>query len=205
MPQASARVQSGRAARETGHKAEPTGYPRARGVEALGTTASCVALGVVLPFFLHPFGVSPRVVLPIHFPVFLGGILLKPWHAALVGILAPSLSMALTGMPTPDQVLRMIPELAAYGAVSSTMLSLLPRVPGLPERVGRIAAMAVAMLIAMIIGRVVYVLMSAWMMGWQAPAFYVGLIVLPALPGIIAQLVLIPPLAYRLQRALTKS
>ncbi|MBI5059541.1 ECF transporter S component [candidate division KSB1 bacterium] len=204
MAQARERVKTERALRETGHKAPSAGYPRATGVEAIGTTASCIALGVVLPFFLHPFGVSPRVVLPMHFPVFLAGILLKPWHAAIVGVFTPALSMGLTGMPTADQALRMVPELATYAAVSSAMLSIFPVIPGLSERLGRMAAMFIAMLVAMIAGRLVYVLMSAWMMGFQAPAYYSGVLVLPALPGIVAQSILIPPLAYKLQRVLTK-
>lgn len=159
----------------------------------------CVALGIVLPYFVHPFGVAPRVLLPMHFPVFLAGLLLTPLYAAMVGVLTPALSMGFTGMPSATQVMRLMPELAAYGIVASILLRLVPVIPGLSEKLGRIAAMVLAMLAAMIVGRVVYVLVALAMTGIQTVDYYVAVLVVPAIPGIIAQLVLVPPLAYKLQ------
>ena len=180
-------------------------FAPARGVEALGIGGTCIALGIVLPFFIHPFGISPRVILPMHFPVFLAGMLLPPGLAAAVGALTPALSSGFTGMPTPDQTMRIIPELVAYALVTSVILRLLPVWPGIPERFGRIAALVTAMIIAMLVGRLVYVVVSAWMIGIQTPSYYLMLLVVPALPGIIAQLILVPPLAYRIQQIVYRS
>jgi hypothetical protein len=184
-------------------KGEPVtnGVP-ARGVEALGTAGVCIALGVVLPFFIHPFGLSPRVILPMHFPVFLAGMLLSPFHAAVVGVLAPALSMGLTGLPTVDQTMRLVPELAVYGAATSIMLRLLPTIPGLSEKLGRLSALIVAMVVAMVAGRLVYIGVSAIMGGFEGLGYYSMILLVPAIPGIIAQLVLIPPLALRVQKML---
>ncbi len=169
-------------------------------MEALGTAGVCVALGIVLPFFIHPFGLAPRVILPMHFPVFLAGLLLPPFYAGMVGILTPALSSGFTGMPTTAQVMRLMPELAVYAMTASVMLRLLPVWPGLSERLGRIAAMITAMLVAMILGRIVYVLVSMAMAGIQDMNYYLMILVAPALPGIIAQLIIVPPLAYKLEQ-----
>ncbi|MDD5088662.1 MAG: ECF transporter S component [bacterium] len=177
----------------------------AQGAEALAISAVCIALGVVIPFFIHPFGWSPRVILPMHFPVFLGGMLLGPVSAALVGVFTPALSMGLTGMPTAAQTLRMMPELAVYGVTTSLMLQLLPALPGLPKRAGRIAALGIAMLVAMVAGRLTYVAVSMLTAGIQDFHYYMLILIIPGIPGMIAQLVIVPPLAYKLQRVMDRS
>jgi hypothetical protein len=154
----------------------------------------------MLPFFIHPFGLAPRIILPMHFPVFLAGLLLPPLYAGLVGVLTPALSSGFTGMPTSSQVMRLMPELAVYGMASSMMLRLLPLWPGLSERLGRITAMITAMLVAMIAGRIVYVAASMLMLGVQDLNYYLVILIAPAIPGIIAQLIIVPPLAYKLEQ-----
>jgi hypothetical protein len=185
---------------DRGRKVQVEPYKAAQGIEALGTAGLCIALGIVLPYFVHPFGLSPRILLPMHFPIFLAGLLLSPLHAAIVGVLTPALSMGLTGMPTADQVMRMMPELAAYAAVTSVMIRLLPKIPGLSVSLGRIAAMIVALLVAMIVGRLIYVAIAVMMAGYEGFSFYFMVLISPALPGIIAQFVLVPAFAYRIQK-----
>jgi hypothetical protein len=197
-----AREPSKSGVREERSKSRWTEFAPARGIEALGIGATCIAAGIILPFFVHPLGLSPRVLLPMHFPVFLAGMLLSPFMAAAVGALTPALSAGLTGMPTPDQTLRMIPELVTYAVATSVMLRIMPVWPLARKRVGRIVALVTAMVVSMCAGRLVYVLISSWMMGYQSPNYYVALLVLPALPGIIAQLILVPPLAYRVQQVM---
>ncbi len=153
----------------------------------------------------HAVGISPRVVLPMHFPVFLAGMLLPIPLAAAVGALTPALSSGFTGMPTPDQALRMIPELATYAVVTASLLRMIPSLPLANEKWGRIVALIVAMLVAMVAGRLVYILVSAWMIGLQSLRDYLMLLLIPAIPGIIAQLILIPPLAYRVQNVIYRS
>lgn len=187
-------------ASERGIKGEVQAFAAARGMEALGTAGICVALGIILPLFVHPFGLSPRVILPMHFPVFLAGLLLMPQYAALVGILAPALSMGLTGFPTTAQALRMIPELAVYGTVTAMMLRALPVWPGLPRAAGRMLAMATAMLVAMLAGRLAFIGISAVMSGLQTLHYYVLILITPAIPGMIAQLIVVPPIASRLEK-----
>ena len=190
--------------RERGSKSPEVIFAPAHGTEAIATAGVCVALGVLLPYFIHPFGLSPRAILPMHFPVFLAGVLLSPVYAALVGIMAPAFSMGFTGMPTSSQVIRMMPELAVYGGITSAMLRILPVWPGLSKRLGRMAATVIAMLTAMIAGRLMYIIVSAAMVGLQDLRFYAMILIVPPIPGIIAQLIIIPPLAYKLQRIMNK-
>ena len=187
---------------ERGFKPLRGAYPTAQGVEAWVGALVLIAAGVILPYFVHAFGASPRVLMPMHFPVLIAGVLLSPLAAALVGLLTPAISMGITGYPTSAQVMRMMPELAAYAAVTSGMLRLLPLWPGLSERAGRIAAIAVAVAVAMIVGRLVYVAFYALTAGPESLRFFTAVLISPAVPGIIAQLVIVPPLADRLHRSM---
>ncbi len=166
----------------------------------MGTAGICVALGVVLPWIVHSLGLPQRAILPMHFPVFLAGVLLPPLYAGLVGILAPALASGFTGMPTAEQVLRMMPELAVYGLVTSLMLRVFPVWPGLSKRFGRMAAIASAMVVAMILGRAAYVLSSMVFSTVESFDYYLPVLVMPAIPGIISQLILIPLVAGRMEK-----
>ena len=171
----------------------------------MGVGATCIALGILLPFFFHVSGISPRVFLPMHFPVFLAGMLLPIPLAAAVGALTPALATGFTGMPSPDQALRMVFELATYASVTAIMLRIVPTFPTAREKLGRVAASVVAMLVAMALGRFVYILVSSWMIGLQPAREYLLLLLVPAIPGIIAQLIIVPPLAYRVQQIIYRT
>ncbi len=171
-----------------------------KGVEALGTAGICIALGVVLPLVIHSLGLSQRAILPMHYPVYLAGVLLSPLYAGMVGILAPALSSGFTGLPTAEQVLRMMPELAVYGLATSFILRLMPVWPGVPQKFGRMAAIAAAMFGAMILGRLAYILGYTIFSGGQSLDYYVAVLVTPAIPGIIAQLILLPLIASRVEK-----
>ncbi len=174
------------------------------GIEAAGTMVMCLALAVVAPYLVHEMSLSPRSLLPMHFPVLLAGALLRPWQAAVVGLFAPAVCMGLTGMPTSDQTLRMMPELATYGLVTSVMLKLVPMVDVGTRQMGRIVAISLAMITAMICGRLVYVVISISQMGIQSLDYYLGILVAPAVVGLFLQLLLIPPIAVKLQKALNR-
>jgi hypothetical protein len=181
-------------------KQDRAAFIPAKGVEALGTAGICVAVGIILPLIVHSLGLPQRAILPMQFPVFLAGVLLSPVYATLVGIMTPALTSGFTGLPTYEQVLRMIPELAVYGLVTSLSLRAFPFWPGLPKRMGRMAAIAVAMIAAMILGRVAYVLSYMVFASTETMGYFMSVLIIPAIPGIIAQLILVPLAATRLER-----
>ena len=166
----------------------------------MGTAGICVALGIVLPLIVHGLGLPQRAILPMHFPVFLAGVLLSPIYATLVGIMTPALTAGFTGLPTSEQVLRMIPELAVYGLVTSLALRAFPVWPGLSKRLGRMAAIAAGMMAAMILGRAAYILAYIVFASAESLGYFVSVLITPAIPGIIAQLVLVPLAASRLEK-----
>jgi hypothetical protein len=187
---------------ERGVKALRAGYPIAAGKEAFVAAIIMVAAGIILPYVVHAIGASPRVMLPMHFPVLIAGILLSPVHALIVGLVTPAISMGLTGFPTSAQVMRMMPELAAYALTTSLMLRLLPEVPGLSKRLSRLAAIAIAIIVAMIVGRLVYVGFYCLFAGAESFRFFMTVLIAPAIPGIVTQLILVPLIGDRIQRSM---
>jgi uncharacterized membrane protein len=153
-----------------------------------------LAAGVLFPVVFHQFGIAGRIFLPMHIPVFLAGLVLGPWAGLLVGVLSPGLSSLLTGMPTTPYAVLMTPELAAYGVVSgllntggrgSLWIALIGAMIA-----GRIVWCGMAVLIAPLLGfsgRTLTVVLAAQVMGW---------------PGVLLQLVFVPPVVSKVQRAL---
>ncbi len=112
-------------------------------------SALCVALGVALPVAFHSIPNAGSIFLPMHIPVLLGG-LAGGWPYGLAcGILTPLLSSMLTGMPPAAYLPSMLCELAAYGAVSGLLSSVI-------HTKNRLAGLYVQLILAMLAGRAVY-------------------------------------------------
>lgn len=68
--------------------------------QKISISALMIALGLIIPFFTsHIFGVPGTILLPMHFPIIIGGIVCGPFYGALIGLIVPVLSSLLTGMP----------------------------------------------------------------------------------------------------------
>ena len=144
-----------------------------------------LAMGVILPSIFHFTGIDGRIFLPMHIPVLLGGFLLPPIYAFLLGILTPILNNLLTGMPPlfPMMVI-MVFELAMYGFITSFLYRRL-RTP-----------MLISLILSMIIGRivaggVVYLLVVLFSQKMDPQLFIKGGVI-TGLPGIAIQIILVP-------------
>ena len=133
----------------------------------------------------------------MHFPVLLAGFVLGgPWGLA-VGFIAPLLRSVLFGMPPLfPTALSMAFELATYGFVSGVMY----------RRVKHTLPMTFATLLtAMVAGRIVWGVVRFVLAGLTGSSFpfsaFLAGALLNALPGIIAQLILIPLILTALQKA----
>ncbi len=152
-----------------------------------------LAGGIILPMIFHIFGMTGPMVLPMHIPVLLGGLLLSPTMALLLGIITPVISGLLTGMPVmfPMAVI-MAAELGIYGLAASlsTRKLKLSSIPSLIISMiaGRIAA-----------GLTVAVLIQLFGIKMNPVAYVTGAIV-TGIPGIIIQLIFIPALIYAINR-----
>ena len=149
-------------------------------------SAVFLILGVVIPQAFHfiPIGNTGSVLLPMHISVLLCGFFMGPWWGVLVGGITPALSSLLTGMPPlqrlPFMVIECYRNLKLKNSIVRIYLSLV---------------------IAMIAGRGVYALcllvatklLHLQMMG---PIAAVNATI-QGIPGILIQLVLIPPIVYQ--------
>ena len=57
----------------------------------------CVALGVVLPVAVHSIPNAGNILLPMHIPVLLCGLICGPWYGLACGLLTPILSSLISG------------------------------------------------------------------------------------------------------------
>lgn len=166
-------------------------------VRTLVTAALMVALGLFLPFFTGQIPQIGNMLLPMHLPVFLCGLICG-WKWGLgVGVILPILRFALFGAPPLYPIgLAMACELATYGGVAGALYA--------HSRWQCIRALYRCLIIAMLAGRVVWGIAEMCLLGigpdgftWQA--FFSGAFV-TAIPGIILQLIAIPAIMAALNR-----
>lgn len=165
--------------------------------QVIGALIALVS-AVALPQLVHVVGAVSgmgtslgEILLPMHLPIILMGLLVGPYAAGTAGLLSPLVSFALTGMPTSVMLPFMMIELCVYGICAGLLRNV--KLPVIAK-----------VLIAQITGRAI-----------RAAAIYIGFYafntaVQPAviltsitagLFGIILQLVIIPLAAYRLKEA----
>ena len=155
-----------------------------------------VALGIVIPIAFHFIGAG-SVFLPMHIPILLAGFIAGPTIGGFTGAITPILSALLTGMPPlmPPKAQMMVAELAVYGLLS-----------GFTYKVKHLN-LILSLIIAMFGGRIVYGILAAFILplfGFNpVPVFYpITAGIITSLPGVISQLVLIPPIVWLVERQL---
>ena len=158
-------------------------------IKNITLAAIFLALGLVLPFFTGQIPEIGNMLLPMHIPVFLAGLILGWRYGALLGFILPLLRNFLFGMPPlyPNG-LAMALELMTYGLVAGYLYE--------HSKWQCLRALYRVLIIAMFMGRVVWGLSEIILLGignnvftWQA---FVSGALLAAIPGIILQLTLIP-------------
>ncbi len=156
-----------------------------------------LALGMVLPFFTGQIPAVGSMLLPMHIPVLICGYVCGwPW-GLLVGFVLPLLRSATIGMPPMmPTAAAMAFELAAYGAVTGLLYHRMEKT---------ITSLYISLIGAMIAGRILWGLVSMVLYGMMGNAFsfqiFLSGALLKAVPGILVQLVLIPPVIAALQKA----
>lgn len=162
-------------------------------ITRLTYTALFIALGIVLPRLFHLVG-GPglgAIFLPMHIPVLIGGFFLGPLSGLAIGIMSVGVGFA-TGMPALPMAAFMLVELSVYGLVAGYIGYTLKQ------------NVYLALIIAMLAGRIAsFGLMhfAIGILGIALPPVFgtIGLFA-TGLPGIIVQLVIIPPLVLLLRR-----
>ena len=147
-----------------------------------------LALAYVLPFLTGQIPEIGSMLCPMHLPVLLCGFICGwPW-GLVVGAVAPIFRSLTLGMPPLfPTALCMAFELAAYGAIAGLMHKILPK---------KKPYIYCSLFVAMIVGRLVWGAAMFLFLGinggtFTFAAFLAGAIT-NAIPGIIAQIILIP-------------
>lgn len=155
----------------------------------LTLSAMFLAIGLILPFFTGQIQAIGHMLLPMHIPVLLCGLVCGWQYGGGVGLVLPLLRSLMFGMPPvfPTAV-SMSLELAVYGLVIGLLYGLFKK--------QTILAVYLSLIPAMLAGRIIWGVAQALLLGvgenafgWQA---FVAGAFLNAIPGIILQLILIP-------------
>ncbi len=169
-----------------------------RAIRNLVLSALFIAIGLVLPFLTGQIQQIGNMLLPMHIPVFLCGLICGWQYGAGVGFILPLLRSLLFTMPVfyPNAI-AMAVELAVYGLVVGFLYHHAPK--------QNILTVYGAMLSAMVLGRIAWGLAEVVLLGlnhnvftWQM--FAAGAL-FKAIPGIILQLILIPVILSALNRS----
>ena len=159
-------------------------------VHNLVLAAMFLALALVLPFLTGQIPQIGGMLLPMHLPVFLCGLICGWRYGAVVGFVAPLMRMALFGMPPLVAAVAMAFELAAYGGIAGFLYN--------RSRWQCVVALYRALLAAMVGGRIVWAAVRVVMTGVASVPFtwqiFLTEALVNAIPGIILQLVLVPVL-----------
>jgi uncharacterized membrane protein len=168
-----------------------------RSIKNMTLSAMFVAIGVVLPFFTGQIPRIGNMLLPMHIPVFLCGLICGWQYGAIVGFVLPLFRSVLFSMPVMfPTAAAMAFELMTYGLAAGLLYG--------RSKWQCVIALYRSLLIAMLSGRIVWGFVQMIFLGlggnrftWKA--FMAGAF-LNAIPGIILQLVFIPAVMVALNR-----
>lgn len=159
--------------------------------------AMFLAIGLFLPFLTGQIQQIGNMLLPMHLPVFLCGLICNWKWGMGVGFILPLLRFVLFGMPQIYPMgIAMAFELATYGAVAGALYA--------HSKWQCVKALYRCLIAAMVCGRVVWGVAEMCLLGIGTDGFtwqmFLGGAFLNAIPGIILQLVAIPAIMAALNK-----
>lgn len=163
----------------------------------LTLSAMFIAIGMVLPFLTGQVPQIGNMLLPMHLPVFLCGLICGAPYGLAVGFILPIFRSFVFGMPMMYPVaIAMAFEMAVYGVVAGYLYN--------HSKWQCILSLYRSLIAAMICGRVVWGIVEILLLGIGGNGFtwqmFLSGALLNAVPGIILQLILIPAVMLALHR-----
>ena len=160
-------------------------------------SALFIALGLILPFLTGQIQQIGSMLLPMHIPVLLCGLICGWKYGLFVGFILAPLRSVIFGMPPMfPTAIAMAFELATYGVVIGFLYQ--------RSNKKSVASVYRSMIGAMISGRIVWGLVMMLILEIRRSIFtwkmFIAGAFLNAIPGIILQLVLIPSIMVILDR-----
>lgn len=162
----------------------------------LTLAAMFLALGIVLPFLTGQIPEIGNMLLPMHIPVLLCGLICGWQYGGAVGFITPLLRFAWFSRPPMPGAISMAFELAAYGIVIGLLFA--------HARRKNLFSLYSSLIVAMIAGRAVWGVAQTIVLGIRGGTFtfaaFISGAYATALPGIVIQLILIPAVMVALDR-----
>ena len=163
----------------------------------LTLSAMFMAVGMVLPFLTGQIQQIGNILLPMHLPVFLCGLICGWQYGTAVGFILPLLRSVTFGMPPLfPTATAMAFELATYGLVAGLLYG--------RSRWQCVIALYRSLIAAMLAGRIVWGIVQIVLLGLSGSAFtwqmFMAGALLNSIPGIVVQLILIPAIMVALNR-----
>ena len=153
------------------------------------------SIGIVLPQSIHFFGgpTLGSILLPMHLPVFIGSMLLGMQSGIIIAIISVGVGMML-GMPPTLIAAYMIFELVTYAIVSAYLYRNKHLNIYIALGISKISGMLVALLVTTILLK---------LFGLGNPLIFGSIAMFsPGIPGIVVQLILIPPIIMLIERGI---
>ncbi len=160
-------------------------------------SAMFISIGLILPFFTGQIQQIGNMLLPMHIPVMLCGLICGWQYGFIVGLILPCFRSLLFGMPAIyPSAIAMSFELATYGLVIGLFFK--------KSKWKCLISLYKSLLFAMLAGRIVWGISMTGLLAFKSSsftfsAFLAGAFV-NAVPGIILQLVLIPAIMLMLKK-----
>lgn len=151
-----------------------------------------LALALILPFLSGQLREVGKVLLLMHYPIYLCGFICGPFLGFIVGLIAPILRSFVFGMPIlfPNAIAMSV-ELAVYGFTCGYLYDKLNK-----YNMNRYLSIYLSLILAMIIGRVVWIIVDYILLGITNSkltfSYFIFTSFVEGLPGIIIQLIVIP-------------
>lgn len=156
-----------------------------------------LAIGFVLPFLTGQIPQIGKMLLPMHIPVLLCGMICGWQYGLAVGFVLPLFRSLCLGTPPMPGAISMAFELAAYGCTIGIFYSLFGK--------KNIGFTYLSLLLSMLVGRAVWGIAQFAILGLTGKGFTFRLFLAgaftQAVPGILLQLILIPALMLALERS----
>ena len=159
-------------------------------------TALFIALGLTLPMITANVPMIGNMLLPMHFPIIICGLICGAGYGALAGVITPLLRSFIFGMPPLFPIAAaMAFELAAYGAVAGLVYVIIQKNKG-----SVYPALIISMLSCRAVWGVVTFILFRMMGKTLTLQMFLAGAFTNAIPGIVGQLIIIPVLMYYLAK-----
>lgn len=164
---------------------------------SLTFSAMFFAIGLALPFLTGQIQQIGNMLLPMHLPVMLCGLVCGKFYGLVIGAALPIVRSLIFGMPMlfPNAI-AMSAELAVYGFMIGFVYYMLKK--------GNVLSVYIALIVSMLSGRVVWGAVMSVLLSFGERSFTFALFIsgafLNAIPGILLQLILVPSLFILLKR-----